>query len=187
VKKSNIARRVRVVTNAVDRTELDYIGADVVQISDYGALNRKEWYELSKSRLFKCIQNKVIHLPWPFPGWEKVEKPLPAECNCATLAFCGDRVYACGFGSTMDFNAHGLDEDYYDLFVQGDPYHQELCKRCLSNQRLRTHYAIPPTFEWSIWDCTIGGMIHMEGKGFLLRKIYNRVRRWKDRKGKEAV
>ena len=182
VKRNDIADRIRVVTNAVGRTEEDYLGADIVQISDYGALNRKEWYELSKSKKFKCIQNKVIHLPWPFPGWQNVENALPAECNCALLAYCGDRVYPCGFSSTMDVGGMSIEEDYYQKMLHGDPYNSELCRKCLSNQLLRTNFAIPPTVEWSVWDCSIGGKIHFRGKGFRLRKIYNVVRRFKDKK-----
>lgn len=182
-KTLGITDRIRIVTNAVDRTEDDYIGADIVQISDYGALNRKEYYELSRSKNFKTIQNKVIHLPWPFHEWEKCRNPLPAECNCAMLAFCGDRVYPCGFGSTMDVGGMSIEEDYYEKFINGDPYNSELCKKCLSNQRLRTSYAIPPTIELSVWDCSVGRKWHLRGtKGYHLRRIYNILRRRKDRR-----
>jgi hypothetical protein len=183
VKANQVASRIRVVTNAVGRTEEDYEGADIVQISDYGALNRREYYELSKSKKFKTIQNKVIHLPWPFPNWQTCEKPLPAECNCALLAYCGDRVYQCGMGATMDLDGGvSLDEDYYEQFVHGDPYNKELCRKCLSNQRLRTGYAIPPTVELSVWDCAVGRKWHLKRKGFWLRKAYNVLRRLKDKK-----
>lgn len=173
-KEMKIANRIRVVTNAVDRTIDDYGQADYITVSDYGAQNRLDWLRLKRTGSGRVHVLKTVHLNWPYI--EIPENNLPAECGCVQFSFLGDRVWPCGFAVAR--NAQGslhIDEPFYSRFVNGHPREQELCRTCLSNRKNKIPHMAPLTFEWSFWESDVGGTLSLRGPGMRIRSLYRKL------------
>lgn len=173
-RERHIADTIRVVTNAVDRRAEDYGDADIIHVSDYGAVNRMDWRRLKIQAGRRVKVQKTVHLPWPYQTVG--QDNLPADCGCVNLAFLGDLVWPCGFAAARNApGSLGVEENFYYRFVNGDPYRQELCRACLSNRKNKVEHMAPLTMEWGIWDSPIGGVLSWSGPAMWLRKIYRRM------------
>jgi len=173
-KQLRIARTIRVVTNAVDRNANDYGVADIIHVSDYGAVNRLDWQRLKRQAGRRVKVQKTVHLPWPY-GRPSPDN-MPADCGCVNLAFLGDRVYPCGFAAARDTPGWlSVDDNFFYRFVNGRPHEQELCRTCLSNRKNKVDHMAPLTVEWGVWDSPIGGTFSLSGPGMWIRRLY---RRW---------
>jgi len=170
------AEQIIVVTNGVDRNLEDYGQADIVRISDYGAINRLDAQRLKKQGGRRVVLHRVVHLPWPGPLSTSPAPDVPAECSCVMLEFCGDRVWPCGFAATR--NAEGslsVEENFWYELVNGDPHRQKVCWGCLANRKAQGHKLPPLTLEWGLWESSIGGTLTPRLRCRWLRQLYRAV------------
>jgi len=174
VKEEGLAKCVRVVTNGVDRNADDYGEADIVHVSHYGAVNRADIARLKKQLGRRLRVQYTVHLPWPYEGQPPADV-LPASCGCVNMAFLGDRVYRCGFGAARGAESVSVEDNFYHLLVNGHPRDQGLCRTCLSNRKLKVQYMTDLTFEWGIWDSSIGRVWSLGTKAMWLRWLYRRI------------
>lgn len=171
-KRRSAADRIVVVTNGVDRNIEDYGEADVVSISDYGAINRLDAQRLRKQGGRRVVVHRVVHDPWPVEPDDSVDD-IPADCRCVRLEFCGDRVWPCAMAEMG--NAEGslsVEENFWYRFVMGDPCRQAICHGCLANKRRAERRSRPVTFEWGVWGSPIGGTIVVPWRLNWLRRLY---------------
>ena len=139
--------QVRVVSNGVGRTLKDYGKADVIQITDYGAINRMDYYQLKKAGGSRVRIQNAIHWDWDLN--DKTE--LPGRCGCTGLSFVEDKVWSCAMAAAADTEDYiGLDEELglFERFTE--PHYQDLCKSCLVNRKNRK--APKPVFQISAWQ-----------------------------------
>lgn len=159
-KDSGVVARVRVLTNGIGRQAQDYGQADVVRVMHYGAQNREDIRVLRRILGRRLEIHYGVHLDWPFAA----EAPLPAVCSCAFWTFVGDRVYPCGFYRPENAaQSVGVQDDFASIFGARDPRRQELCRRCLNNQRNARYRGRGLRWEFGIWDTclsVLGGLSH---------------------------
>lgn len=177
--KDSLGCRVRVITNAIDRNGKDYGNADVVAISHYGGLNRLDIQRLRHQLGKKRVKvQTIVHLPWPF--LKTREDSLPSDCGCTLLTFHGDKAYPCGStGGQETDDGVSVEEDFYKKFLNGNPWVNELCKKCLANRKNRRLNMTNVTLEFGVWDSAIFGMWEFGFRGLFLRRVYNYLRWWK--------
>ena len=98
--------------------------------------------------------------------------PLPADCPCISVCFCGDKVYPCGVGALKDINGCSIEDDWVTHLRGIDPRRQELCRTCFSNRKNRKAKALPLIVEWNLWESRVGGLLVFQGRHDWLRHIY---------------
>lgn len=177
--KQHLDCRVRVITNAIDRNAEDYGDADVVAISHYGGLNRLDILRLRQQLGKKKVKvQSVVHLPWPFQ--KTTPNSIPALCGCTFLTFHGDKAYPCGStGGQETDDGVSVEEDFYDIFMRGNPWMNDLCKKCLANRKNRKLNMTNLTLELGVWDSAVFGLWNFGFRALWLRRIYNYLRWWK--------
>lgn len=177
--KAFIGCRVRVITNAIDRQGSDYGDADVVAISHYGGINRLDILRLRKQLGKKRVKVQcIVHLPWPFK--KTTPNSLPADCGCTLLTFHGDKAYPCGStGGQETEDGVGVEENFYEIFLRGNPWMNELCKKCLANRNNRRLNMSNLTLEFGVWDSAVFSMWNFRFRALLLRRIYRYLKWWK--------
>lgn len=172
-KDMHIAKRIRVITNGVNRNAEDYGQADIVHISHYGAINRQDICRLKKQLGRKVKVQYTVHLPWPVP---RNKNALPAQCGCVNLAFVQDRVYPCGMTAARNVAPISVEEPFYQIFLSSNPMMQELCEICLTNRNNKQHYMTGLTAEFGVWDSAISHLWSFKTKGWLFRKLYRALK-----------
>lgn len=167
----NIAKRIGVCSNGVGRNASDYGGADFVQVTDYGAMNRLDIIRLKKQLGKKLEISAVTHYPIP---QKQAKNSLPADCTCVNLHFCGDKVYSCGRAMRMNIGALSIDEDFYSSFMEQNPYISKLCTMCLANKKVKnkiglsTVFYIPDSYLYFCWNTKF--------RATALRSVYRKLR-----------
>jgi len=136
--------KVRVVTNGFGRTMKDYGDADIVQVSDYGAINRMDYYRLKQQGGRRVRIQSSVH--WDWDRSKKTE--LPGSCGCVGLSFAGDRVWPCAMAAAMNTRDGVPIEEVGDVDLRTAPF-QELCRSCLVNRKNRK--APKPVIQLSVW------------------------------------
>jgi len=176
-KKMQIARTIRVVSNGFNRNARDYGLADVVHVTHYGALNRLDILRLKRQLGRRLRVQWTVHLPWPYPE-PPDQSALPASCGCICMALVGDRIYPCGFAAGQSQGQTlSVDENFYARLCNGEPQMQELCKRCLSNRKIKTRYMAGTTFEAGFWDSPVGLIASIRARLWGLRALYGLIYR----------
>lgn len=176
--KKELGCRVRVITNAIDRQGSDYGDADVVAISNYGGLNRLDILRLRRQLGKKRVKVQcIVHLPWPF--LKTTPNSLPADCGCTLLTFHGDKAYPCGSTGGQEIGGLSVEEDFYEIFKRGNPWVNELCKKCLANRKNRRLNMTNLTLEFGVWDSAVYGLWDFKFKALFLRRIYRYLKWWK--------
>ena len=140
--------KIRVVTNGVGRTIADYGCADVIQVSDYGAINRIDQYHLKKQGRSRVRIQAAVH--W---YWNMTEKSdLPGNCGCTGLSFVGNKVWSCAMAAAAQTpDCTSIEDDF--IGACGSPHeaqYQELCRSCLVNRKNRK--APKPVVQLSLWE-----------------------------------
>ena len=139
--------QVRVVSNGFGRTLKDYGAADVIQITDYGAINRLDYYRLKKQGKSRVRIQNAVHWDWDM----KAESALPGHCGCTGLSFVGEKVWCCAMAAAAETpDCIDLDEDLKLFSRFTEPHYQELCKSCLVNRKNRQ--APKPVLQISLWE-----------------------------------
>ncbi len=139
--------KVRVVSNGYERQISDYGGADVIQISDYGAINRMDQYRLRKQGDRRMRIQTAVHCSWD----GKARSELPGSCGCNGLAFVGDKVWPCAMAAAArTADGMNIEEDFKDFMQPEAAWYQDLCASCLVNRKNRK--APKPVLQISVWE-----------------------------------
>lgn len=147
--------RIRVVSNGVSASPRMYKGADGVQITNYGALNRYDYLRLRRELGRKVTYQWVAHIP----PTSHVDS-RPADCGCIALSLVGDYVYPCGYAAGVLRGGEGIHvtESFMVDFLARHPEMQDLCNRCLANRNVRRR-RIPHTMvEAGVWESNVGAV-----------------------------
>lgn len=134
-----IAKKVRIVSNGFQCSIEDYGDADVIQVSDYGAVNRMDIYRLKKQDRKRVRIQESIHWDWD----RSISSELPGICGCVGLSFVGKQSWPCAMA------AAAKDEKSIGKEPPFAPY-QDLCKTCLVNKKNRK--APKPVFQFGFWE-----------------------------------
>jgi len=171
VRVNNIAKRIGILTNGIKRDAFDYEGADFVQITNYGAINRLDYIRLKKQmgKRLRITCNTHYDLPS-----ESTNSPLPARCTCANYHFVRDTVYPCGRAARVDQNGLSVEDRFQEKFLAQNPYMQDLCKSCIANTKVKKKLGL--TIELNVADSFFCKVINTNIKANWLRYLYNTIR-----------
>lgn len=144
-----IARRVRVISNGHNAQPFMYGEADVIQLSDYGAINRLDIQRLRQALGWRVRVQLPVHFPWSDNVYPDA---LPAECGCAGWSFVGERVYPCAAAAgRQEDPSYGLDE--FDRMCVDDPRCRKMCRSCPVNRKVRRHHRTDHRYvEIGVWE-----------------------------------
>ena len=174
------AYKVSVSTNGLLDCDETLAAADLVQVSNYGAINA-----LARLRMQKSIGRKLrvfnsVHIKTPLP--DGGDECLPAECVCRGFSLMGDMVYVCP-GAVLRCPVESGISVYtpsWPVDVQRLPCEtQPLCRICTANQN--NHHAVRAPFciEAYLWETTTHRLWHIPWRMNGLRKVARRVLAWK--------
>ena len=141
-----IAKKVRVVTNGFRQKLSIYNNADIIQITDYGAVNRMDYYRLKKKARRRVRLQSAVHWDWDM----NKESPLPGVCGCAGLSFVGGNVWPCAMAAAAQTDTGISIQDDFSRLVNESVHYQNFCKTCLVNRKNRQ--APKPVVQISLWE-----------------------------------
>jgi len=112
VKEYRPKAKLRVVTNGYGCHIEDYGCADVIQVSDYGAINRMDIYRLRKEGRSRVKVQTAVHWDWDVNH----KSELPGSCGCTGLAFVGSEVWPCAMAAAARTPDHmDIEDDFAAL------------------------------------------------------------------------
>jgi hypothetical protein len=170
-KSCGATKKVRVCTNGVKHglALADFGVADIVQFSDYGALNGYNFYRLSREDRRRVKLAHVRHVPTDITP---SGNPLPADCPCISMWFCGDKVYPCSCAALKEVNGCSIEEDFVAYLNGIDPRRQDICRTCFLNRKNRKTTELPLILEFNVWESRVGRLWVLPWRMNWLRRIY---------------
>ena len=150
VKQSGMADRVIVRSNGVGRSYADYFDADVIHITDYGAINRLDIDRIRRTARCKVVISHPTHLDWPFP---KDQSTLPAKCTCHNETLFENCIYPCVFMAMARGGQKGVSPlSNWRKAFESFTFDQPECSYCLANDVLAEKYRLHTAIECFAWD-----------------------------------
>lgn len=144
---------VQVISNGMTEDGRMYGPADVVRVTDYGALNRWYIHKLKGSlgkRLHVCPS---VHVPLPTEPVDEV------SCNLLHVGVMGDKLYGCCPQALHDIGGVHVDAPLRAWLADDDPRGRSLCRTCIGNKAVYCEVAVPPTFQACIWGVEESNLI----------------------------
>lgn len=137
--------KIRVVTNGLGRDIDDYGKANIIQVSDYGAINRMDYYRLKKQGKRRVKIQTSVHWDWD----RSQVSDLPGKCGCVGYSFVKDQVWPCAMAAVMNTDS-GIPISQINKMDVSNVHRQDLCRSCLVNRKNRK--APKPVVQLSIWE-----------------------------------
>ena len=145
-KESGLFDRIQIITNGMVEDASVYGCADVVRVTDYGAINRWYFHNLKKQLGKRFHISPNIHVPWPLERKENV------SCSVHRAGILNGKIYRCTIQALNDIDGVDFWKADVEMYLSsGDCTKSEHCHTCMGNKNCYATVSPPVTLQTCVW------------------------------------